>query len=40
LVHALQQVWVRLQLPMAATGDLWQNVNATGRGAVVDAVPK
>jgi 5-aminolevulinate synthase len=42
LVHALQQVWVRLQLPMAATDDLWQNVSATAtrRGAVAGAVLK
>ena len=29
LVDALQQVWVRLQLPVAATEDLWQTVNTT-----------
>jgi 5-aminolevulinate synthase len=40
LVHALQQVWVRLQLPVAATGELWQTVNttATGLGGVTGAV--
>jgi 5-aminolevulinate synthase len=37
LAHALQEVWLRLRLPMAATGGLRQNWRETTTGLVVAA---